>query len=97
MTVRFTPEANADLTELFDYLAPRAGSAVALKYVGDIHQHCLSFALFPACGFARNNVSPGLRIVGFRRRASIVFQVQDEQVIIIRIFHRGRDLRVSEE
>ncbi|WP_082477115.1 type II toxin-antitoxin system RelE/ParE family toxin [Rhizobium sp. Leaf371] len=95
--VRFTPEANADLTELFDYLAPRAGSTIALKYVRDIHGYCLGFALFPKRGFARGDLRPGLRVVGFRRRASIVFQVKDEQVTIIRIFHHGRDVRISDE
>ncbi|TCP87415.1 plasmid stabilization system protein ParE [Rhizobium sp. PP-CC-2G-626] len=95
LPVQFTPEANADLTELFDCLAPRAGYAVAFKYVSDIHRHCLGFALFPQRGFSREDLRPGLRVVGFRRRASIVFQVKDEQVTIIRIFHRGRDLRVS--
>ncbi|SES14107.1 type II toxin-antitoxin system RelE/ParE family toxin [Rhizobium sp. NFR03] len=97
LPVQFTPEANTDLTELFDYLAPRAGTAITLKYVSDIHRYCLGFALFPERGFAREDLRPGLRVVGFRRRASIVFQVKNEQVTIIRIFHRGRDLRVSED
>lgn len=97
LPVRFTPEANADLMEIFDYLAPRAGSAVAFAYISDIHRHCLGFALFPERGIAREDLRPGLRVVGFRRRASIVFQVKDKQATIIRIFHRGRAIRVSED
>jgi len=33
----------------------------------------------------------GLRVVGFRRRATIAFMVQDTQIVILRILYRGRD------
>lgn len=35
---------------------------------------------------------PGLRIVGFRRRATVAFLVRQSEVTIIRIFHKGREI-----
>jgi plasmid stabilization system protein ParE len=37
-------------------------------------------------------ISPGLRIVGFHRKATIAFEVADDTVIILRVFHRGRNV-----
>ena len=34
----------------------------------------------------------GIRIVGFKRKASIVFRVDNDLVTIMRILHRGKSL-----
>jgi toxin ParE1/3/4 len=36
-------------------------------------------------------VRPGLRIIGYRRQASIAFVVSDAEVLILRVFRRGAD------
>jgi plasmid stabilization system protein ParE len=43
----------------------------------------------------RDDIRPGLRVVGFERRATIAFRVEDDRVTILRIFHGGRDWQGS--
>ncbi len=42
-------------------------------------------------GVARDDLRPGLRICGFRRRVTIAFVVTEENVEILGIFYGGRD------
>ena len=39
----------------------------------------------------RDDIRPGLRVIGFERRATIVFQVTENEVVIVRIFYGGQD------
>lgn len=39
---------------------------------------------------ARDDIRPGLRLVGFERRTEIAFHVTPSAVVIDRIFHGGR-------
>jgi toxin ParE1/3/4 len=39
----------------------------------------------------RDDIRPGLRIVGFERRVTIAFSVDDGRVTILRVFYGGRD------
>jgi len=50
---------------------------------------------FPQRGTARNDLRPGLRTVGFERRATIAFTVKGEDVIILRILYAGRSLDLA--
>jgi len=45
----------------------------------------------------RSDHRPGLRVVGFERSASVAFVVEDDSVIILRIFHRGQDIRFEDQ
>jgi toxin ParE1/3/4 len=44
-----------------------------------------------------DDIRPGLRTLGYRRRATIAFHVEADQVTIVRIFHHGRDVVFSAE
>jgi len=87
----FRPQAEADLLELYDYVADEAGHTVAGAYIDRIEAVCLALETFPERGTRRDHVRPGLRAMGFERRATIVFQVRKSDVAIVRIFHGGRD------
>jgi toxin ParE1/3/4 len=93
--VVFSPEAEADLLELYDYLVLIGDEARALSYIERIHASCVSLALAPERGTRRDDVRPGLRVTGFARRVTIAFHVGKDQVIIDRILYGGRDLKVS--
>ncbi len=93
--VEFAPEAITDFADLYDYLLPRAGDADATRYVAEIYAYCLGFATFPERGQERTE-RKGLRTVGYRRQATIAFQVRDGTVTIIRLFHRGRKIDLPE-
>ena len=48
--------------------------------------------MFPDRGIKRDDLRPGLRILGFERRAAIALQVTADSVTILRILYGGRDL-----
>jgi len=90
--VVFSPAASDDLEELLVYLVPEMGLKEARSYVGKLHAHCLGFSTFPQRGTLRDDLWPNLRLVGYRRKATIAFQVSGDIVRIARIYHRGRNI-----
>ncbi len=95
--VVFSPEAIQDLNDLHAYILSEAGPWRAREYVSKLYDYCLSFETFPQRGTRRDDLSPGLRIVGYHRRATIAFRIDGEEVTILRLFHRGRDVALSAE
>ncbi|MGL5136322.1 MAG: type II toxin-antitoxin system RelE/ParE family toxin [Beijerinckiaceae bacterium] len=90
--VRLTPEAVQDLLGTYDYLLPLIGDEAAARYVRRLREACEKLGHFPERGSRRDDLLPGLRLVGVRRKATIAFIVQDGEVRIIRVFGRGRDV-----
>jgi toxin ParE1/3/4 len=89
--VSFLAAARDDLLALFDYIADDAGLAVAIGYIERIEAACLDLETFPERGTRRDDIRIGLRTMGFERRATIVFQVADAEVLIVRVFYGGQD------
>jgi toxin ParE1/3/4 len=90
--IEFSPEALGDLIDLYDYIALRDGFDLAIGYIDRIEDCCRNLAVFPERGIRRDDLRPGLRILGFERRAAIALQVGVETVTILRILYGGRDL-----
>ncbi len=90
--VVFSPEAESDLLELYLYIAERTGNAHALAYIERLERYCKGFEEFPERGTSRDDLFPGLRVVGFERRVSIAFHVNADTVIFDRLLYGGRDL-----
>jgi toxin ParE1/3/4 len=90
-TVVFTPEAEDQLVELYRYIAAAGSKEVAARYTEEIVAYCEQLAAFPHRGRARDDIRPGLRTIGFRRRVVIAFAVLGQAVVIIGIFYGGRD------
>ena len=97
--VIFSAAAEADLFAIYDYIAERAGAGIALRFVESIEAYCLGFANMPERGMRRDDLRPGLRTVGFRRRATILFEVERaaRRVVIHGIYYAGRSLEGMEE
>ena len=91
MRVVFTPRAIRHLEDLHDYLCDNASDRIADGYVGRIVAHCQRLTLFPVRGTQREDVLPGLRTIGFERRATIAFLVEGDLVLIEGVFHGGQD------
>jgi toxin ParE1/3/4 len=89
--VIFSPEAKTDLLHLYDWIADAASPATALAYVERIEKHLRGFDLASERGSLRDDIRPGLRMIGFERRLSIAFTVSAERVTILRIFYGGQD------
>lgn len=90
--VIFSPEAEDDLVQLYLYIAARSGEATALNYVARIEAYCFSFADFHERGLSRDDLLPGLRVIGFERCVSIAFHVDGWRIIFDRILYGGRDV-----
>lgn len=100
-TVHFTPEALQQLDELEIHIAGASSPTVAARYVDSIVDYCENLQTFPHRGSRRDDLRPGLRTLGYRRRVTILFELSDDTVNIIGIYYGGRDyeaiLRGSEE
>lgn len=94
-SVVFAPEAEADLVELFDYLAGYSSPARALRYVERVVATCQGLATFPERGRRRDDIRTGLRVSSHARRVTIAFHVTGETVTIDRILASGRNLGVA--
>ena len=92
LPVRFSPEAIADIEHIFDYVAARGGKQIATDYVARMYQYCLKMETFPERGIRRDDIWPGLRLVGFERKATIAIEITLEEIRIIRVFGRGQDV-----
>ncbi len=89
--VRVAPEAINDLDGVFRYVWSRSGSSgVALNYLARIERFLNDLQHIPKRGSLRNDVRPGLRVIGFERSVSIGFIVEKDEVVILRVLAGGR-------
>ena len=89
--VVFRPEAEADLLALYRYISSAGGLLRAGVYIERIETACMSLATFPERGTCRDDIAPGIRVIGFERRVSIAFRVLNEAVEIVSIAYAGRE------
>ena len=62
-----------------------------MSYIERLEAWCLGFDLASERGHARNDIRPGLRIVGFERRVIVAFTVDEDRVVFLRVFYGGQD------
>ena len=89
--VVLSPDAVADLANLYDWIADQASPDVALAYIGRLESHVMSFEVASERGTRRDHIREGLRTTGFERRLTIAFEVSADQVTILGFFPGGRD------
>ena len=89
--VIFTSEARHDLFGIYEWIASKASLQVAISYIERLETYCLGFDIASERGHRRDDVSPGLRIVGFERRVTIAFVADENQVTILRLFYGGQN------
>ena len=93
--VHFTPEALDQLDKLEVDISGAASPAVAARYVDSIVDYCENLQTFPHRGTRRDDLRPGLRTLGFRRRVTILFEVADDTVNIIGVYYGGQDYEAN--
>jgi toxin ParE1/3/4 len=74
------------------YIADQSGASRAWNFISGIRDHCQELAIFPERGSLREELRPGLRIIGYRRRVSIAFSVSEGAVHILGVFYGGRQI-----
>lgn len=85
--VRLRPSAEFDLQAIDDWVASSESEAAATTYLARIRTHLAGFELAPARG---TRLRGGRRRVGFERRVTILFRIRGDEVLILRVFARGR-------
>ncbi len=94
--VVYSPEVEADLNSLFDFIAVRSNDQTALNYISRIEEFCNGLGLASERGTLRNDIRKGLRIVGFERRSVVAFTVEVDRVVILRFFSGGQNWEAAE-
>jgi toxin ParE1/3/4 len=91
--VIFDHAAQQDLNAIFNYIEDRAGSAIAENFSTKLYQHCCRLEHTPERGTRRDDLRRGLRTIGYRRRATVLFEVDHtlSRVIILGIYYGGRN------
>ena len=89
--VVFTPEAEAQLVALYRYITQEASADIAERFTTAIIEHCEGLVPFPHRGTPRDDIRPGLRTIPFRRRVTIAYAVDADQVAILGVYHGGQD------
>jgi toxin ParE1/3/4 len=94
-SVVFTPEAEAQLIELYAYIAVEASPDIAARYAEGIVSYCESLSTFPRRGMIRDDLRPGLRVTSYRKRVVIAFEVDMQRVNIVGVFYGGQDYEAA--
>lgn len=93
--VQLSQDASLQLAELRRYIEADSGKARVDSYVDAIVDFCDGLDVFPQRGTRREDILPGLRVVGFRRRATIAFTVEAETVTILGVYYGGQDYEAT--
>lgn len=89
--VVFTPEAEAQLTELHRCIAEASSPNIAARFTDAIVTYCEGLAQFPLRGTSRDEIRPGLRTASYKKRTVIAFAVLDDKLAIICCSGRGSE------
>ena len=89
--VVFRPSARSDLFAIYNYIEKESSAVRAGGYIDRIEAACMALSTVPERGIVRDAIGPGVRVVGFERRVSILFRVDEEQVLILRVLYGGQD------
>jgi toxin ParE1/3/4 len=90
-SVVFTPEAEAQIVDLYGYIAVEASPEIAARFTNGIVTYCESLSTFPNRGDRREDIRPGLRVTNYRKRVAIAFDIEESRVNILGIFYGGQD------
>jgi plasmid stabilization system protein ParE len=72
-SVIYSPEVEAQLVARFFHMAAAASPEIAARKTMRLWSNRESLNTFPMRGARRDDIRPGLRVFGFRRRVSITF------------------------
>ena len=90
-SIEISDEARQDLFALYGWIAEAGSPQAALAYVERIEVFCNGLGIASERGSLRDDIRPGLRVIGFERSASIAFIVESERVVVLRVFYGGRN------
>ncbi|MER8961528.1 type II toxin-antitoxin system RelE/ParE family toxin [Mesorhizobium sp. M0701] len=90
-TVVFSAQAERQLDALYRYIEEYSSTARAESFVGGIVAYCHAFEPFPERGTRRDDIRPGLRVLGYRRRVSIAFTAEADTIAVLGVYYGGQE------
>lgn len=91
MAHRLAPEAEADLDELWFYVASNASIEVADRLVDSVATRFFLLARYPRAGRQRDDILPGMRIFPIGDYV-VLYRLEGNDVLIARVVRGSRDL-----
>lgn len=93
LDVALSAGALSDLQQIAFYVYERSGNVVVARaYDARIPDVCARIGDAPQGGRPREDLGPGVRSWSFERRATILYRVTADRVVVLRIVHRGRPI-----
>lgn len=95
LEVRISATATSDLDAIGLHVFKRTLNAgLARAYTGRIRNACERIGDAPYGGAPRDDIGAGIRSWAFERRAVILYRVTSKGVSVVRVIHRGRQVRL---
>ena|SRR6266852_8648725 len=91
MAPRLAPEAEADVDELWYYVAVNASVDTADRFVESITTRFFLLGMHPHAGRQREDLRPGLRSFAVGEHV-IIYRIDGDDVRILRVVRGSRDL-----
>jgi len=92
MAHRLAPQARAELSSVWNYIATESGNvAIADDVIDAIAGRFHLLSQYPRMGRARDDLRPGLRSVAVGHYV-IVYAIENEDVEILHVFHGRQDI-----
>ena len=85
-----TRRAREDLRNIREWIRKAGAPRSADAFVNRLRDRLVAFDVASERGSVRDSPIPGLRVVGLEGRTSVAFVVEDEKVVILRVFY-GQD------
>jgi toxin ParE1/3/4 len=93
MAIRTSPEAEAELDDIWYYIATESSSIeVAERLLDAINEQFVLLSKHPLLGRRRDDLRPGLRSVTVGAYV-VLYRVEDEDVVILHVLQGRRDIR----
>ena len=91
--VQFDEQAFSQLDDIAVFIAARDNPLSASRYIDRIITFCQGLRIFPRRATERTDLAPGLFVIGFKRRVSITFTIDEEKLLvwITGIYYGGQD------
>jgi toxin ParE1/3/4 len=86
LPIRFTPEAEADLAEIFDYTVRVWSIEQAISYVSDLRAACKQLIRTPRIGRDRRKIRTGLRSLDHAKHI-VYYLIEGDRILVVRILH----------
>jgi toxin ParE1/3/4 len=92
MVHRLAPQARADLSGIWNYVAKEGGNVAAADDIIDaLTGRFYLLSQYPRMGRSRDDLRPGLRSFAVGQYV-IVYAIEDEDVQILHVFHGRQDI-----